>query len=231
MKIIIPASGAGSRFGGEIPKQFLFLGGEPILKRTLSIFSALESVEEIIVAVCENYFEEVENYKIPKVKIVSGGETRAESVFFALQSLAPTKIVLIHDGIRPLVTKKIIEDVAFAAEKFGAAVACSRVTDTIKKVDANGKIISTPDRNSLRQAQTPQGFTYENIFRAYRAAEADGVLRFATDDSSLAERIGIPVQIVEACPSNIKITTQTDLTIAEGFVTAQTNIKFAESFV
>jgi 2-C-methyl-D-erythritol 4-phosphate cytidylyltransferase/2-C-methyl-D-erythritol 4-phosphate cytidylyltransferase/2-C-methyl-D-erythritol 2,4-cyclodiphosphate synthase len=220
ISIVIPASGAGLRLGGEIPKQFLTLGGEPILKRTLSVFNSSEIVAEIAVAIPEGYLREVEAYKIPKLKhIITGGETRAASVFAALKALSPlTQIVLIHDGIRPFVTCETIKAVAQAAEKHGAAVACSPVTDTIKQVDTNGKIIATPDRSTLWQAQTPQGFTYDTILRAYAQAQADGVLNQATDDSARAERIGIPVKIVPSPPSNIKITTQTDLKIAEALI-------------
>lgn len=221
VKVVIPASGAGVRLGGDILKQFLHLGGEPILKRTLSIFNALEIVAEIAVAVPEGYLAEVEGYKIPKLRhIVAGKQSRAESVFAALKCLEGNSetIVLIHDGIRPFVTRETIEAVAEATQKHGASVACSPVTDTIKQVDAQGKIISTPDRSTLWQAQTPQGFMYDAIFRAYIAAEAEGVLHNATDDSALAERIGIHVKIVPSSPANIKITTQTDLEIARALI-------------
>jgi 2-C-methyl-D-erythritol 4-phosphate cytidylyltransferase len=209
ISVVIPASGTGLRFGGEIPKQFLHLGGEPILKRTLSVFDAHKHVTEIAVAVAEEYFHELESYKLSKLKhIVRGSET-----------------VLVHDGIRPFVTHEIIDAVAQAALKHGAAVACSPVTDTIKQADAQNKIIATPDRSQLWQAQTPQGFTYETIMRAYTAADTDGILAHATDDSALAERIGVSVHIVPSSPANIKITTQTDLKIAEficSYLPAQT---------
>jgi 2-C-methyl-D-erythritol 4-phosphate cytidylyltransferase len=220
INVVIPAGGAGVRFGGDKPKQFLQLGGESVLKRVLSVFNALEIVNEIAVAAPEDFFAEIEGYKLHKVKYLVGGkQTRAESVFAALKCLPQNaEIVLIHDGIRPFVTREIIENVAHAAKEFGAAVACSRVTDTIKQVNSHGEIIATPDRSILWQAQTPQGFTYENILRAYLAAEADGVLSAATDDSALTERIGIPVKIVESSPANIKITTPTDLKIAEALL-------------
>jgi len=220
ISVVIPASGAGLRFGGEIPKQFLRLGGETILKRTLSVFNSLESICEIAVAAAEEYFPEIEGYKISKLRhIVPGKETRAQSVYSALKAISgDAEIVLVHDGIRPFVTHEIIEAVVQAVLKYGAAVACLPVTDTIKKVDAQNKIISTLQRNLLWQAQTPQGFTYETIMRAYAAAEADGILPYATDDSALVERIGISVHVVPSSPANIKITTQTDLKIAEAFL-------------
>jgi 2-C-methyl-D-erythritol 4-phosphate cytidylyltransferase len=218
ISVVIPAGGSGVRFGGDVPKQFLELGGEPILKRTLSVFDALEIVSEIVVAVPKKFLSEVEGYKISKIKVVCGKKNRAESVFAALQTLQNAEIVLIHDGIRPFVTREIIEEVAYAAKKFGASVACSPVTDTIKQVDSQKKIVTTPNRASLWQAQTPQGFTYEIISRAYAEANNDGVLANATDDSTLVERLGIPVKIVPSSPANIKITSQTDLIFARALL-------------
>jgi 2-C-methyl-D-erythritol 4-phosphate cytidylyltransferase len=216
ISVIIPAGGSGLRFGGEVPKQFLQMGGQPILRRTLGVFDTHPQVHEIAVAASEEYFREIEGYGIGKLKhLVKGGETRAQSVFLALQALSPnTEIVLVHDGIRPFVTHEIIEAVAQAAQKHSAAIAASPVTDTIKQVNASGKIIATPERSTLWQAQTPQGFTYETILRAYAQADFATV----TDDSSLAERLGIPVQIVPSSRANIKITTKTDLIIAEAFL-------------
>ncbi|MCL2355823.1 MAG: 2-C-methyl-D-erythritol 4-phosphate cytidylyltransferase [Defluviitaleaceae bacterium] len=221
MKItaVIPASGAGVRVGGDVPKQFLQLGGEPILKRVLAVFDSCEIVAEIAVAVPDGYAAEVSAYNLPKVRhIVTGKKTRAESVFAALQCLSDSEIVLIHDGIRPFVTHEIIEKVSAAVKKYGAAIAASPVTDTIKEADANGLIAATPDRAALWRAQTPQGFTYREILRAYELADADGTLSAATDDSSLAERAGISVKIVPCDPANIKITTPFDLKIAEMLV-------------
>jgi len=236
ISVIIPASGAGTRLGGSIPKQFLHLNGEPILRRTLGIFdmlgncyegstdrnineqsaSCLECVE-IAVAVPEEYLATVAEYDLATpLHIIPGGKTRAESVYSALQAISPyTEIVLIHDGIRPFVTPETIRAVAQAAATYGAAIAATPVIDTIKQADAQGKITSTPARSTLWQAQTPQGFTYEIVTRAYAAAYADGILSTATDDASLAERLNIPVHIVPSPPTNIKITTQTDLSLAE----------------
>ena len=220
--IVIPASVAGIRVGGDVPKQFLTLGGEPVLKRTLSVFNVLDFVTEIAVSVPEGYSHEVRSYGLEKVRhIVTGKENRAASVYEALKCLdTDTDVVLIHDGIRPFVTAELIDAVAVAADKHGAAIACAPVTDTIKKVSATGQIESTPDRRELWRAQTPQGFTYDIIKQAYAQAEADDVLDQATDDSALAERLGIPVFIVPGSDSNIKITTPTDLVVAKAFIAA-----------
>jgi 2-C-methyl-D-erythritol 4-phosphate cytidylyltransferase len=128
-------------------------------------------------------------------------------------------IVLVHDGARPLVKRETILAVARAAEKHGAAIAARPITDTLKQVDESGKIAATVDRSTLWQAQTPQGFRFDVIKRAYETAEKGGYLAQATDDSSLVERLGIPVFVVESPPTNIKITTPADLMLAEVFLT------------
>jgi len=196
------------------------LGGEPILRRTLAVFAGLSCVSEIAVAVPDGFLSHVQAYGFEKVRhIVTGKATRAESVFAALQCFEQNDgIVLVHDAARPFVTEEIIKAVADASSKYGAAVACAPVTDTIKQVDSDGKIIATPDRRNLWQAQTPQGFTYEILMRAYAKAQADGYLAAATDDSALVERLGMPVHIVPASPSNIKITTPADLIAARAFL-------------
>jgi len=210
LRVIIPAGGVGLRFGGDVPKQYLNLGGEPVLKHTIAAFDGI--AEEIIVAADEKYFDEIRGYG-SSLTLVRGGLTRAESVFAGLAVVsAHTDVVLVHDAVRPFVSRETIEAVATAAFTHGAAVACSPVTDTIKIADETGFIRKTPNRNLLWHAQTPQGFTYENIMRAYKAAYADGTIATATDDSSLAERIGIPVRIVPSPPTNLKITNPHDFT-------------------
>jgi len=215
--VIIPASGVGTRFGASIPKQFVNLNGEHILKRTISIFQNLHCIDEIVVAVPTGYAETVQNYGFNKVHhIVEGGKTRAESVFFALKMLK-SDIVLIHDGVRPFVADATVQAVINAVKKHGAALACVPVTDTIKVVTGT-RIESTPDRSKLWSAQTPQGFTYELIMRAYTQAQKDGILSQVTDDSAVAEHIGVPIHIVTSSPQNIKITTEEDLLFAEAIL-------------
>lgn len=230
VSVVIPASGEGKRLGGDVPKQFLDLGGEPVLKRTLSVFDGLDFIREIAVAVPEGYSHKVEAYNIKKLRhIVSGKETRAASVYAALKKLdAATDIVLIHDGIRPFVTAEIIEAVAASAAKHGAAIACAPVTDTIKQANSAGQIKATLDRRCFWRAQTPQGFTYDLITRAYNQAEADGVLADATDDSALVERLNIPVYIVQGSDLNIKITTPADLLTAGAFIAEEVKRGFGD---
>jgi len=220
IKVIIPASGAGTRLGASMPKQFLELKGEHILKRTISIFQQMEEIDEIAVAVPNGYTHTVENYGLTKTRyIVEGGTSRADSVYAALKLLPnDTSIVLIHDGVRPFATPQLVRDVIEAVKKHGAAIPCVCVTDTIKQTDTTGKIIATPDRTNLWRAQTPQGFTYEIITKAYLQAEKDGILYHATDDSALVEHMGIPVYVVPSDAKNIKITTAEDLAVGRTFL-------------
>ena len=215
LKVVIPASGKGTRLGGKIPKQFQLLGDKPILYRTIAAFHRFDSVAEIAVAVPQGYIPMVQDYGFDKVcHIIEGGSDRQSSVFKALKCLSAGGVILIHDGARPFVSEETINNVAQKAIECGAAIAGVPVTDTIKKVNTNGSIIETPNRNHLWQAQTPQGFTYDIIMRAhtqYSTLEA-------TDDSMLVELLGIPVYIVSGATSNIKITTPEDFAIAKEYL-------------
>ena len=223
VSVIIAASGSGQRMGGDVPKQFMFMGGRPVLARTLDAFNRLGIVGDIVVAAPADYvrhtWEIARQYSFEKVQaVVPGGANRAESIFAALKELpwgSMDATVLIHDGVRPFVSEELIMAVADAAREHGAAIAGTPVTDTIKEVGAGGKITSTPDRSSLWRVQTPQGFTYELIMAAYAQGEADGVFPHVTDDSMLVERMGKPVIMVESSPGNIKITTPEDMALGE----------------
>ena len=222
IKVIIPASGVGARMGASVPKQFLELGGQPILKRTIAAFQNMDIVNEIIVTVPGEYIQTIADYGFSKVlHVLDGGlcQTRAASVKLALGALSTnTDIVLIHDAVRPFVTQELVQAVIDAVKIHGAAVACAPVTDTIKKAESS-QITETVDRNQLWSAQTPQGFTYNLIMHAYHQAEKDGVLHQVTDDSMLVERLGLPVSVVPSSRANIKITTAEDLIFAEAFIT------------
>ena len=217
IKVVIPASGMGTRLGGEMPKQFLDICGEPILKHTLQVFDSCSFVDEISVAVPEEYIEEVRGYGLSRVThIVAGMSQRANSVYAALEALQPFEgVVLVHDGIRIFVTEDLIRSVANAAYEHGAAVAGVPVIETVKKVDESGLVISTPDRRRLWLAQTPQGFRYNLLVNAYSRAAADGVLEHATDDSSLIERLGHSVRMVQGDLLNMKITSMMDYKLAQ----------------
>ena len=215
--VIIAASGSGSRLGGHIPKQFQELGDMPVIAHTLAAFDRLDIIHEIIVAAPADYvshtYDIVACHGFAKVsKVVPGGTSRAASIYAALKQLQPsTDVVLIHDGVRPFVTTELITSVAAAAKTHGAAIAGTPLTDTIKKVNENKQVESTPNRKHYWQVQTPQGFAYELIMKAYAQGEKDNILSQVTDDSALAERLGIPVYMVEGSAGNMKITTREDL--------------------
>jgi 2-C-methyl-D-erythritol 4-phosphate cytidylyltransferase len=234
---IIPAAGLGTRMapGGkraQPSKQFFEINGAPILIHTLRVFARNRQVNQILVALRKNEMERfrqlLEKEKLgAKVEMVEGGEHRQESVANAVASLKAAKedIVLVHDAVRPFVDDEIIGNVIREVEKHGAAIAGLPAVDTIKQVErtSDGAIItSTIPRERVVQAQTPQGFRYELIKRAFDSAAADGFI--GTDEASLVERLGEDVWVVMGSARNIKITTPSDLELAE-FLLAQANPK------
>ena len=223
--VIITASGSGLRVGGDMPKQFQPIGGKPVLAHTMAAFNQAQIVGKIVVTAPEEYvnhaWEIATANKYEKVRgVIAGGASRAESIYAALKALpfmgnTGQEIVLIHDGVRPFVSEDLIKAVAKAAQAHGAAIVGTPLTDTVKEVDKKLKITSTPDRSRLWRVQTPQGFTYDMLMKAYAQGEKDGVLPQATDDSMLVERLGIKVTMVEGAPENIKITTPVDMALGE----------------
>ena len=240
--VIIPAAGLGTRMApmpsaldakSKKPhpsKQFTELAGTPILIHTLRKFAAVEAVNEIWIALRENEIEAFRErlpreasdvVKKKKVELVTGGEHRQQSVEQALNAIsaAPDDIVLVHDAVRPLVTAEIIQEVIDAAKKYGAAIAGLPAVDTVKQVErtAEGAIVkATIPRAGIVLAQTPQGFHYSVIKKAFDEAAADGFM--GTDESSLAERSGHEVAVVMGSARNIKITTPADMELAEFYL-------------
>ena len=235
--VIIPAAGLGTRMtspaaskGKKAPsKQFTDLGGTPILVHTLRAFGNSPDVTEIMVALRKNEISgfrawlEGEGQKIIKkpVQLVEGGEHRQESVANVLSAVkaAADDIILVHDAVRPFVTTEIIQQVIGAAQQHGAAIAGLPAVDTIKQVErtAEGAIIKTTiPREKVVMAQTPQGFRYNVIKKAFDEASAEGFM--GTDEASLVERSGHEVAVVMGSPRNIKITTPGDLELAEFFL-------------
>ncbi|SHH75445.1 2-C-methyl-D-erythritol 4-phosphate cytidylyltransferase [Caloranaerobacter azorensis DSM 13643] len=223
ISVIVPAAGMGKRMNSKINKQFIKIKDIPVLARTLMEFNKCDYIDEIIVVTrydeidfCQK--EIIDKYKLDKVKkVIQGGKERQDSVYNGLKEVnKKSDIVLIHDGARPFVKRNIIEENIKFALEYGACVTGVPVKDTIKKVDLNGEIISTPNRKELWAIQTPQTFRYDLILKAYEKAKLDNFL--GTDDSMLVERIGYKVKIVMGDYSNIKITTPEDLIIAETLV-------------
>ncbi|HWT64471.1 MAG TPA: 2-C-methyl-D-erythritol 4-phosphate cytidylyltransferase [Terracidiphilus sp.] len=223
---ILPAAGLGTRMAGPQPKQFLALAGEPILIHSLRAFASVDRVTAIYVAVRKTEIERVraqvaEHGFADKVHVVEGGENRQESVAHALAAVpaADDDIVLVHDAVRPLIDAATIARTIEAVEKQGAAIVGLPAVDTIKQVErtAHGAIItSTIPREFVVQAQTPQGFRYGVLQRAFAEAEADGFV--GTDEASVVERAGLPVAVVPGSPVNLKITQPGDLELAEFYL-------------
>jgi 2-C-methyl-D-erythritol 4-phosphate cytidylyltransferase len=238
--VIIPAAGLGTRMApiptgtkdrkkSQPSKQFTELGGTPILIHTLRKFAAVPAVDEIWVALRENEIEgfrarlhtEAADLVSKKIELVAGGEHRQQSVEHALNEIKaqPDDIVLVHDAVRPFVTAEIIQEVIAAAQKYGAAIAGLPAVDTVKQVErtSEGALIkATIPRAGVVMAQTPQGFRYDIIKKAFDEALADGFQ--GTDESSLAERSGHDVAVVMGSAKNIKITTPGDMELAEFFL-------------
>lgn len=200
------------------PKQYHLLGGVPILVRTVRAFTEVDYIRRIVVVVPATMIDQTRTLlagyglEAPNLTIVAGGRRRQDSVKAGLDTLdATTEIVLVHDGARPLVSREIIARCYQAALAAGAAIAAVPVKDTLKKADTDGQVTGTIDRSSLWQAQTPQVAGRELLERAFRInGDAD-----VTDESSLLEKAGIPVTVVEGAESNIKITRPEDLALAE----------------
>ncbi|MEW5323225.1 2-C-methyl-D-erythritol 4-phosphate cytidylyltransferase [Geobacillus thermoleovorans] len=217
---IVLAAGRGKRMNAGMNKQFLELGGEPLIVRTLNVFERDERCARIVLVVNpaeRSRFELLlDRFRIRKVAaFADGGEERQHSVYNGLQALAGEEIVLIHDGARPFVRVRHLHELVNAAVQYGAAIPAVRVKDTIKKVD--GLFVEqTIDRSSLWAVQTPQAFRLSLIMEAHEAAKQAGYL--GTDDASLVERIGKPVKIIEGDYHNIKLTTPEDLLFAEAIL-------------
>jgi 2-C-methyl-D-erythritol 4-phosphate cytidylyltransferase len=236
--VIIPAAGLGTRMASAasvkgrkaVPfKQFFELGGTPVLIHTLGRFAASPDVSEIYIALrkteigsfrkrLEKDFPDILH---KEVTFVEGGEHRQYSVANALAAVSASHddIILVHDAVRPFVTQEIIHSVIAAAEKYGAAIAGLPAVDTVKQVERTAEgavIIATLPRERVVLAQTPQGFRYSVLKKAFDEATVDGFS--GTDEASLVERSGHQVAVVMGSPRNIKITTPADLELAEYYL-------------
>jgi len=213
---VILAAGRGLRMGGELPKQYLELEGRPILAHTLAAFDKASSIDALVIV--SNDIEHVKErvlmpYPVSKpVFFVQGGEERQHSVWNAVQFIKECDIIVIHDGVRPLIAPEVIEKSVKAARLHGASAVGMPCKDTIKETDHRGFAVRTPDRSRLWEIHTPQTFKFSLFKSAHEQAARDGFL--GTDDSSLVERLGHPVKLIEGGYYNIKITTREDLELA-----------------
>lgn len=220
---ILVAAGRGERMGAGRPKAFLPLGGEPILLRAARSFDAAASVEAVVAVVPGAELESARSMLAGLAKlhaVVVGGARRQDSVLEGMKQ-APdgfAGIVLVHDAARPFADAALIDAVAAAAREHGAALPLLGLVDTIKRV-RDGWVVETIDRSELGAAQTPQGFRFELLARAYQAAMRDGLT--LTDEAMAVELLGQPAAAVPGSPRNRKLTTLEDLAWAEGILAAQ----------
>ena len=225
MHLLIAAAGSGRRMVSQRNKLLLPVAGRAVLAWTLEAVLACEAIHWIGVvgqpvdqADVEAMIEAAQPDR--PVRWIEGGDTRQESVSRGLAALpAVADAVLIHDGARCLVEPELISRCAARVSAGEAVIAATPVTDTIKRVDGQQVILSTPDRSELWAAQTPQGFPLERLRQAHAQAEQAGWS--VTDYAALFERLGWPVGVIEAAPSNIKLTTRFDLTIAAAVLAAR----------
>ena len=223
---IIAAAGLGRRMQHDTPKTYLHLAGKPILIHTLEIFEKVPEVNEVLVVVHPEDLEfcqaEVfDPYPLKKVlRLVPGGKERQDSVYHALKVLwkeaTDLDIILVHDGVRPLVEPVQVSKVVVAARRHGGAILGIPCQDTLKRVNSRGEVVDTVDRRELWQVQTPQAFQAALLWRAYQEAMTRGF--YATDEAALVEALGETVVVVPSTPLNLKITTPDDLKIAEAIL-------------
>jgi 2-C-methyl-D-erythritol 4-phosphate cytidylyltransferase len=220
---IIVSAGKGQRFMEGRKKQFFLLADKPILTHTLDKFENCPLIDSILLVVGQEDMdyclkEIIEKNRYRKIsQIVPGGKRRQDSVKNGMDALSrDANIVVIHDGVRPFVTRGMIEDSIHSAQRFGAVVLAMPVKETIKIANADGTVLKTLDRESLWQIQTPQTFQAHVIKEAYQKATENGFV--GTDDASLVERLGMKVHILPGSYTNIKITTPEDLILANLFL-------------
>ncbi len=210
--VVVVAAGSGSRLGAGVPKAFVRVGGQRILDRAVWGALAVPAVTHVVVVVPEAYVDRVRADLTSadsraRVDVVAGGAERTDSVRAGLAALGlVAAIVLVHDAARCLTPPGVYERViAAVAAGAPAVVPGLPVVDTMKVVDADGLVVHTPDRSSVRAIQTPQGFTRAALDRAHASGQ------LATDDAALAEACGIPVRVVDGDPLALKVTTPADL--------------------
>lgn len=220
---IILAGGKGKRMGSAISKQFIDIKGKPIIYYTLKKFSENKKIDNIIVVLPEDevkYFKEniLKKYELRINKIVIGGKERQDSVYNALKSLknSSTDIVLIHDGARPFILERIINEGIKFAEIYGAAAPGVMPKDTIKVKNEKNFSVDTPNRANLVSIQTPQVFKFDEILECHEKIRYNGEM--VTDDTMVVEKYGYSVYLYDGEYTNIKVTTPEDLILAERLI-------------
>lgn len=219
--VVIAAAGKGTRMQKGYNKQFILIREKPLIAHTLQVFERMPAIGRIVVVTGRADIAKLEDlcrtYALDKVTdIVSGGKSRQESVYRGLCVLDREEWVLVHDGARPFVSERAITRLLHTVRDCGAAVLGVPVKDTIKQVAASGAVEETPDRDRLWAIQTPQAFRLSALKQAHERARREK--RQATDDAALMEHMGWGVHVVRGTDDNIKITTPTDLALAEAIL-------------
>jgi 2-C-methyl-D-erythritol 4-phosphate cytidylyltransferase len=212
--VVIPAGGVGRRMGGRTPKQFLRLGGSTILALTVGHFARHPAVSDVVIAAPAAYLARTRRALSAvrggaRVHVVTGGAERQESVWFGMQATPEdVALIVVHDAVRPCITRLLIDRVTDAARRSGGAICALPIAETVKRV-RDDVVEATVDRSALWLVQTPQAFRAALLREAHEKARRDGFL--GTDESMLVERLGHPVTVVRGLPQNVKITTPDDL--------------------
>ena len=216
---VIVAAGASTRMGSAGDKTLADVGGEYLIARTVDVFERCDAVTAIVLVVSERNLDAVAQLREAKgwsktLPPLVGGARRQDSVRAGLDALPPEcDWVLVHDGARPFVTPRMIEDGLAAAANTGAAIAVVPAFDTVKRIAGDGRVVETLDRSELAMVQTPQVFRRDVLERAHAEVTGD-----VTDDAAMVERIGVEVRTFDGARSNIKVTTPEDLQIASAML-------------
>lgn len=221
---VVPAAGIGSRMQADRPKQYLYIGNKTILEHTLTILSLHPGISRVIVALSPNdsYFETLGLRDAPWLTVVDGGETRAESVFNAINHLQYNEWALVHDAARPCLNSEDLTGLLNRVNEptFNGAILATPVRDTMKRatISANGAttVLKTESREQLWHALTPQLFRAQDLKKALLLASEAGAE--VTDEASAMEFAGHPVELIDSDPANIKITRPADLPLAQFYL-------------
>lgn len=222
---VVVAAGSGRRFGTDVPKQFQPLAGEAVVLRSCRSMARHPDVDGVVLVLAPDVLSDQPEWMsfLPdEVRTSAGGETRTESVRRGTAQVAPdTDLVLVHDAVRPLVSRETVDRVRRAAEE-GPAIPVVPVADTVKRIDDAGRIVETVERGHLRLAQTPQGFPADVLREVLERAGREEVE--ATDEAGLCERFGVSVRVVRGDRYNLKITRPGDLRLAELILESQARV-------
>lgn len=219
--VIILAGGKGKRMMSKVSKQFIKIKDKPIIYYTLKKFIENKNIDQIVLVLPKDEIEYckkeiLQKYSLKVDKIVEGGTERQDSVYNALKSINNADIVLIHDGARPIISDKLIDEGIRYAKIYGAAAPGVMPKDTIKIKNEENFSINTPNRNTLVAIQTPQVFKYDNILKCHEKVRESGDA--VTDDTMVVEKYGYKVYLYDGEYTNIKITTPDDIMLAERLV-------------